>query len=114
MQDLLSKTFKAVSDPHRLLILGILKHRPMFVCQLAKSINLAYSTTSQHLRILTEAGLIISQNNGKWVKYCIARQSVNPYSEKIFSLVDDCLNSDAEFKKQIEDIVQKQIDPTCR
>lgn len=85
----------------------------MFVCQLAKAINLAYSTTSQHLHILTEAGLIFDQKNGKWVKYCIARQSLHPYREKIFSLIDDCINSDPELKKQIEEIVQKQIDPIC-
>ncbi len=113
MQELLLKTFKAVSDSQRLLILGILKQRDMYVCQLAKAINLAYSTTSQHLHILAEAGLICDRKNGKWVKYCLAPKSINPYRETVFKMIDECLKSDSKFKKKIEHILQQQIEKTC-
>jgi ArsR family transcriptional regulator len=63
---------KAVGHPARVRILRILSNREARVCsQIVGELPLAQSTVSEHLRILKEAGLIRSREDGPRVGYCI-------------------------------------------
>lgn len=56
--DRLVSIFKALADPARLRILGLLAERPRAGHELASTLNLTAPTISHHMRRLVEAGLV--------------------------------------------------------
>lgn len=74
--------FKALSDPARLRIIEIL-HRPdaacctvedrVCACDLEAPLGLSQPAVSHHLKILVQAGLVLSEKNGKYVYYRLGR-----------------------------------------
>ena len=54
----LAAIFKALADPNRLRLLGLLAEQPLSVEQLAEIVGLSASTVSHHLARLAEAGLV--------------------------------------------------------
>src|SRR5512136_2904331 len=68
----LAKLSKAIGHPARVRILRLLSRKEARVCsQIVDELPLAQSTVSEHLRILKEAGLIRSREEGSRVGYCI-------------------------------------------
>jgi ArsR family transcriptional regulator len=67
-----SKVFKALADPIRLRILGLLSSREMCVCEVMVALDLTQPTASHHLRILENVGLVKDRKEGKWVFYSVA------------------------------------------
>ena len=68
----LAKLAKAIGHPARVRILRMLSRKEARVCsQIVDELPLAQSTVSEHLRILKEAGLIRSREDGPRVGYCI-------------------------------------------
>ncbi len=68
----LAKLAKALGHPARVHILRFLSRKEARVCsQIVDELPLAQSTVSEHLRILKEAGLIRSSQEGLRVGYCI-------------------------------------------
>lgn len=51
-------TWSALVDPHRRAVLRLLRQRPHAVGELADGLRLSQPTTSKHLRVLREAGLV--------------------------------------------------------
>ena len=68
-----SRVFKALSHPTRLKILRLLSLRDMCVCEFMAVLDATQPTTSHHLNILENMGLIEERREGKWVFYSIAR-----------------------------------------
>lgn len=71
------EVFKAASDPCRLRILKLLKEGELCVCEIMTALKKPQSTTSHHLSILREAGLIKERRDGKWSYYRLADGAVN-------------------------------------
>jgi ArsR family transcriptional regulator, arsenate/arsenite/antimonite-responsive transcriptional repressor len=68
----LAKLGKAIGHPARVRILRLLSRKEARVCsQIVGELPLAQSTVSEHLRILKEAGLVRSSEDGPRVGYCI-------------------------------------------
>ena len=68
----LAKLAKAIGHPARVRILRLLSRKEARVCsQIVDELPLAQSTVSEHLRILKEAGLVRSTQDGPRVGYCI-------------------------------------------
>jgi ArsR family transcriptional regulator, arsenate/arsenite/antimonite-responsive transcriptional repressor len=68
----LAKMAKAIGHPARVFILRMLSRKEARVCsQIVGELPLAQSTVSEHLRILKEAGLIRSSQDGPRIGYCI-------------------------------------------
>ena len=53
-----SATWSALSDPHRREALALLLDRPRAVGELVERLGLSQPSTSKHLRVLREAGLV--------------------------------------------------------
>jgi len=66
------RVFKALADPHRLKILGILQETVRCNCHLQELLDLAPNLLSYHLKVLRDAGLIIGARRGRWIDYSIA------------------------------------------
>jgi len=68
----LAKLAKAIGHPARVRILRLLSRKEARVCsQIVDELPLAQSTVSEHLRILKDAGLVRSSQDGPRVGYCI-------------------------------------------
>lgn len=79
MQDLEGEVevFKAAADPCRLRILKLIKEGELCVCEIMTALKKPQSTTSHHLSILREAGLVKERKDGKWSYYRLADGAVN-------------------------------------
>lgn len=68
----LARFGKAIGHPARVRILRMLSQKEAKVCsQIVGELPLAQSTVSEHLRILKDAGLIRSSQDGQRIGYCI-------------------------------------------
>jgi len=68
----LAKLAKALGHPARVRILRMLSRKETCVCsQIVDELPLAQSTVSEHLRILREAGLVRSSQDGPRIGYSI-------------------------------------------
>ena len=59
----------ALSDPNRLLLLYALSEGPRNVTELTNELNITQPTTSRHLKILRERGLVYTVRQGNTVNY---------------------------------------------
>ena len=64
MSEELVNFFKALADPSRLKIVGLLAQQPYSVEELAALLQLKPSTVSHHLARLSEAGLVSAKVDG--------------------------------------------------
>jgi ArsR family transcriptional regulator len=82
--DELAKLAKAIGHPARVRILRMLSRKEARVCsQIVDELPLAQSTVSEHLRILKDAGLVRSSQDGPRIGYCINYETLR----KLKSLV---------------------------
>ncbi|MCH9817074.1 MAG: metalloregulator ArsR/SmtB family transcription factor [Actinomycetia bacterium] len=68
----LARLLKAVADPTRLQLLSlILAGQRLCACDLTEPLGLRQPTVSHHLKILTQAGLLIRDQEGTWAWYSV-------------------------------------------
>jgi len=93
----LARIGKALSDPIRLRMLGILAEgrdccdlpdlctrnvpgtgtpKGICVCEFQEQFGLGQSRTSYHLRVLKDAGLVTEETRGKWTFYELDRETL--------------------------------------
>jgi len=73
---------KALSDENRVRILACLRGGERCVCQVIELLALAPSTTSKHLAILKQAGLVQCRKEGRWMHYRLATTNGAPPAEE--------------------------------
>lgn len=70
--DALARVFKALADPVRLRLLGMITNAgggEVCVCDLTVGFQLTGPTISHHLKVLRQAGLIDGDRRGTWIYY---------------------------------------------
>ncbi len=65
--------FKALADPNRLRIIGMLAHQPLSVEQMAEMLKLRASTVSHHLSYLVHVGLVSARPESYYNIYSFRR-----------------------------------------
>lgn len=65
---------KALADENRIRTLLALRKGELCVCQITELFGLAPSTISKHLSILSQAGLVESRKDGRWIYYKLPGQ----------------------------------------
>jgi DNA-binding transcriptional ArsR family regulator len=68
--------FRAAADPCRIRILKLLREGELCVCEIIMALKRHQSTTSHHLSILKDAGLIKERKDGKWSRYRLSDGAV--------------------------------------
>jgi len=80
--------FKALADPQRLKIVGLLAQQAYTVEQLAALLNLGISTTSHHLSKLAKAGLVKAQAEGYYSVYSLQTEALGAMARRLLSKED--------------------------
>jgi len=71
-----AEIFKAMADPCRLKILMLLREGELCVCEIMIGLDRPQSSTSHHLSILKDAGLIKERKDGRWSRYRLSEGAV--------------------------------------
>lgn len=75
--------FKALADPNRLRIIGLLAGGSYTVDELATELNLTASTTSHHLKRLWEVGLVAAIPRGYYRYYELREDSLHDMASRL-------------------------------
>lgn len=67
----LDGVFKALADPTRREILGLLRTRDLTAGELAERFPQAFSTISGHCKVLRDAGLVVTERQGTSIVYSL-------------------------------------------
>lgn len=64
-----AKLFRGFGDPSRLSILEVLRNGPLTVSDIVAATKLSQSNVSNHLGCLRDCGLVVAEQNGRYVTY---------------------------------------------
>jgi ArsR family transcriptional regulator len=67
------QVFKALADPTRVRIVGLLVGGEICVCHIHDTLKIPQSKASRHLAYLRRAGLVETEKRGLWVYYRLAQ-----------------------------------------
>ena len=67
----IAASFHALSEPLRIQILDLLRTKELCVCDLCEALKATQSKLSFHLKVLKEAELVRSRQEGRWIYYSL-------------------------------------------
>jgi DNA-binding transcriptional ArsR family regulator len=85
--ELRAKLFRGLADISRLSILAALRDGSLSVGEIVSATGLSQSNASNHLRCLSECGLVIGEPDGRFVRY----RSSDPRLDELMRLADELL-----------------------
>lgn len=91
----------ALADPTRILLLYALDEKPRNVTELSNELSLSQPTTSRHLKILRERGLVQFERQGTTITYKLADHRLIEALDLLRSLLRDRLNYRANLMEEI-------------
>jgi ArsR family transcriptional regulator len=92
-----AKILKALAHPSRMFIVDKIKEKPYCVCELAEMIGVDQSTTSKHLSILKNAGIIKDRKKGTTVYYSLRCKCIM----KFIGCIEDVIRMNMERDLQL-------------
>lgn len=108
--------FKALSDSTRLrMLLLLLNHDELCVCDLMESLQIPQSTASRHLALLRSAGLVDGGRRGTWMYYQIVEDQ-GLGSALMTGLKQHCSNMEKAVKdqKRCMEFLSSKNDSPCQ
>ena len=88
--------FQAIADPTRRDIIDVIAHRSLTLNSIAEDFEISRQAVSKHIKILTECGLIIIEQQGR-ERYCHAKldklNDVSVWIEQYRKIWDDRFES---------------------
>jgi ArsR family transcriptional regulator len=91
----------ALADPTRILILYALDDAPRNVTEIGNELGVPQSTTSRHLKILRERGLVQTVRQGTTVTYSLADHRLIEALDLLRSVMRDRLASRASLMEEM-------------
>ncbi len=96
--DMRAEVAKALSHPVRLRMIDFLMEQgEACVCDISKAIREGQSTTSKHLAVLKDAGVLSSRKEGLMVFY----QVKTPCVRRFFQCIDEVLLTDLQGRQRL-------------
>ncbi|WP_429650019.1 ArsR/SmtB family transcription factor [Skermanella aerolata] len=86
-----AKLFRGLADPSRLAILEALRQGSLHVSAIVAATGLSQSNVSNHLRCLSECGLVRAETRGRFVHYQLGDERI----EQLLRLADELLTDTA-------------------
>jgi DNA-binding transcriptional ArsR family regulator len=90
---------RALADPHRRQILRLVQHAELPAGQIAASFTLTQQAVSQHIGVLSQAGLLTERREGTRRLYTLNHQALEPVRELLSEFWPDALR---RLKKAVE------------
>lgn len=87
--DLQAKLFRGFGDPSRLGILDALRDGPLTVGEIVETIGLSQPNVSNHLGCLRDCGLVVAEQEGRYVTYHLSDDRVGELLSLAESLLAD-------------------------
>lgn len=87
--DLQAKLFRGFGDPSRLGILDALRNGPLTVSEIVEATGLSQPNVSNHLGCLRDCGLVIAEQEGRYVTYHLSDDRVGELLVLAESLLAD-------------------------
>lgn len=84
----LVRTCKALAAPTRVCIVHLLQGRALCVGALARRLGVTSGAASQHLRVLREAGLVVSERRGYYVHYRLNEEALARWNRGVGRLLE--------------------------
>ena len=81
----------ALADPTRILMLYLLAEKPHTVSELTTRLGVSQPTTSRHLKILRERGLVRAERQGQTVEYTLLDQRLISSLDTLRAVLRDSL-----------------------
>jgi ArsR family transcriptional regulator len=91
----------ALSDPTRIFILYALDIKPLNVTELTNELGIPQPTTSRHLKVLRERGLVYTERQGTMITYHLTDRRVTQALDLLRSAMRDRLNQRANLVNEI-------------
>ncbi len=88
--DSLARFAQALAAPTRLRIVALLRVEALCVSALAGRLDVTQGAVSQHLRVLREAGIVVSEKRGYFVHYRLDENAIAVWRQEIEMLLDPC------------------------
>ncbi len=93
-----SRIFKVISHPNRVKILEILRKGENCQCEIIPLIDQSQPTVSRHLKLLEEAGLLVSRKEGTKMFYKVV-------DDRVFNIIDSV---DQALREKISKVIAKR------
>lgn len=116
LRDLMSVT-KALADENRVRMLLALGRGELCVCQITELFGLSASTTSKHLSILYQAGLLNSRKEGRWIHYSLPGGEASETVTQALGWLKTAMSDDPQAladRKRLEQILQTDPAELCK
>ena len=91
----------ALSDPTRILILYALNESPLNVTEITAELGIPQPTTSRHLKVLRERGLVYTERQGTMITYHLADSRIIQAMDLLRSAMRDRLTQRASLINEI-------------
>ena len=91
----------ALSDPTRIFILYVLSERPLNVTELTNELGIPQPTTSRHLKVLRERGLVNTERQGTVIIYHLADSRIIQALDLLRSALRDRLTQQASLVREL-------------
>src|SRR5947209_18775574 len=102
--ELQAKLFRGFADPSRLSILDALRDGPLTVGEIVSATHLNQSNVSNHLSCLRDCGLVVSAQEGRFVRYELSDKRVG----RLLNLADELL---ADVAKGVYECTRYNVEP---
>ncbi|MEF9934312.1 MAG: metalloregulator ArsR/SmtB family transcription factor [Clostridium sp.] len=90
--DINAKIFKALGDSNRLKIIDMLSCGEKCACGLLEFFELTQPTLSQHMKVLSECGLVLTRKEGTWNYYRLNLNNANKLALFLMNIITDTDN----------------------
>jgi ArsR family transcriptional regulator len=109
MDDLLS-ILKALSDKNRLRIFcALLSYKELCACQITELLQVAGATSSRHLSLMVNAGILKNRKSGRWIYFHLNTENLT--LDPIFKWVKQKLDGSNQVEKDLKALEQIAIIP---
>jgi ArsR family transcriptional regulator, arsenate/arsenite/antimonite-responsive transcriptional repressor len=106
--DILSETFKALSDETRLQIMTLLlENDELCVCDFVGALGETQSKISRHLRYLYHSGLVLDRRQGLWMHYRLSPE-LSPEQATIVAALSEAVGE--ERKRELRQALDRWLE----
>jgi DNA-binding transcriptional ArsR family regulator len=91
--ELIARRFRVLGEPMRIKLLDRLREGEASVNELAEALGASQQNVSQHLKVLTEVGILGRRKEATFVHYRIVDESVFALCEQVCGSVHDQLRA---------------------